>query len=513
MGIGVTLLVVIVGFVAFQMGKGNSGSSTATTQVAQNDTSATDSSASSSNETSATSSSSGETDTSSTGDETDTDNTSSSSSTPDNISLAQMNNETGSGVSTSENSTSTEITTTEGNTETGDQTTDIDATPSEPLKLTELIKLVEPSVIRIYNKGEYTSSHGSGFIVNKEGLAVTNYHVIEGAKTIEAELRDGTRVEVEGFYKADRSLDIAIIKLKKQDKPFRISRLVKSVPEKGESVAAFGAPYGLSYTASEGIVSGIRSSKDLPINKGEEDAKDGTWVQTTAPISPGNSGGPLVNMKGEVVAMNTMGFTVGQNLNLSISIKDIREMLDSRGETVAKITPKSVPSKNRYGIPYQEIVGTQKAKVLLSQMREVAVFMLPFHLDPSGKIILRCILHAERAIEDKAKLKKLRALDYSKISEGTPMMIITMHFRDSEKGTLFTSELYVQMAIMVRDVDKNGNETIYLVYEKKGSVGNVSLESLALGVVPRTTDKGIQDFFGDFSTTVRRAVRDVEKGL
>src|SRR5947209_8480877 len=95
--------------------------------------------------------------------------------------------------------------------------------------------------------------------------------------------------------------------------------LVRDGSARGQSladlVAAFGAPQGLSFSASEGIVSAVRSGKELksmlPAYQATGYSEAATWVQTTAAISPGNSGGPLVNMKGEVVGLNTWAYTAG----------------------------------------------------------------------------------------------------------------------------------------------------------------------------------------------------------
>ena len=102
--------------------------------------------------------------------------------------------------------------------------------------------------------------------------------------------------------------------------------LIEDPPLKGEGVVALGAPFGLDSTASEGIVSAIRSAEELEFKVGIH-GHAGTWIQTTTPISPGNSGSPLVNRRGQVVAVNTLTLKHGQNLNFGISAMDIRRAL------------------------------------------------------------------------------------------------------------------------------------------------------------------------------------------
>ena len=101
-------------------------------------------------------------------------------------------------------------------------------------------------------------------------------------------------------------------------------KLAGALPRKGETVTALGSPLGLSFTATNGIISAIRSGEELGREIGDTSMK-GTWVQVDAALSPGNSGGPLINRKGEVVAMSTRASQgVAQNLNFGISIVDIR---------------------------------------------------------------------------------------------------------------------------------------------------------------------------------------------
>src|SRR5262245_13513253 len=160
-----------------------------------------------------------------------------------------------------------------------------------PGDLPSLITRVELSVIRIDVQKADGKSIGSGFIVNREGIAVTNFHVIQGAQRVSAVLHDGTELNVAGVLAADDERDIAILQIDSQRK---LKELVLSaeLPLKGESVMAVGAPKGLSFSVTDGLVSAVRRGRDLGELGGPQ---VGTWIQTSTPISPGNSGGPLVN--------------------------------------------------------------------------------------------------------------------------------------------------------------------------------------------------------------------------
>ncbi len=155
------------------------------------------------------------------------------------------------------------------------------------------------------------------------GKIATNYHVIEGAREVAFEFADGETNRSNGFLAIDPSRDIAIIASPPLSRrPFT---LATQTPRKGERVVAIGAPNRLSFSSSDGIVAAIRSNREFEEILGIKGwHADMTWVQTTSPISHGNSGGPLINMAGDIVGMNTIGLTDGQNLNFAVSSLDIR---------------------------------------------------------------------------------------------------------------------------------------------------------------------------------------------
>lgn len=196
------------------------------------------------------------------------------------------------------------------------------------LDLVEVVKQVENAVVRV----DTDSGVGSGVIIDDAGLIATNYHVIEDARRATVTLRSGQVREVRGYLRVDPWHDLALLKVDTFAKGVAI-RFASEVPPVGAKVAAFGNPKGLSFTTSEGIVSAIRGGKELARILGEADyramgyAMDATWIQTTAPISSGNSGGPLVNMNGELVGLNTLSRRDGQNLNFAIGLPDVKRLL------------------------------------------------------------------------------------------------------------------------------------------------------------------------------------------
>jgi hypothetical protein len=177
-------------------------------------------------------------------------------------------------------------------------------------------------------------ARGTGFLVSEDGMIVTNYHVIETGNVAIVKFPDGTVLPVDGVLAADKSRDLAVIKI--HGKTFLTLAMGNSDRiQVGEDVVAIGNPLGLELTVSNGIISGVRSTKEL----------GGKFLQTTAPISPGSSGGPLFNMFGVVVGINSMYLEGGENLNFAIPVNDAKHLLTNQFATLHSL-PNEQPSEN-----------------------------------------------------------------------------------------------------------------------------------------------------------------------
>ena len=154
---------------------------------------------------------------------------------------------------------------------------------------------------------------GSGFIIDKEGHILTNYHVIADARQIEVTLHNRKKYAAT-IVGVDRAHDLAVVQIKAPE----LTPMVLGDSSKlqvGQKVYAIGNPFGLSGTLTRGIVSSIRQVQE-PDGMKIEDA-----IQTDASINPGNSGGPLLNMHGEVIGINTMiASNVGQSAGIGFAI-------------------------------------------------------------------------------------------------------------------------------------------------------------------------------------------------
>jgi serine protease Do len=172
----------------------------------------------------------------------------------------------------------------------------------------------EPSVRR---------SAGSGFFISGDGEIVTNYHVIEDADEIEIELVDGTRFDAEVVGR-DEATDLALIKVAKPDRDFAYLPLGDSESVRvGEWVMAVGNPLDMDHTVTVGVI----SAKGRVLGLSREGTSFENYIQTDAAINLGNSGGPLVNIRSEVVAINTAINARGQNLGFAVPVNILRQIL------------------------------------------------------------------------------------------------------------------------------------------------------------------------------------------
>jgi S1-C subfamily serine protease len=151
---------------------------------------------------------------------------------------------------------------------------------------------------------------GSGFIIDKEGHILTNYHVIANAREVEVTLHNKKKYKATVIGR-DRSHDLAVIQIKAPDLVAATLGDSKSLVV-GQKVFAIGNPFGLNGTMTRGIISSVR-----PIRT-PEGAEIDEAIQTDAAINPGNSGGPLLNSRGEVIGINSMIATGGSNQSAGI---------------------------------------------------------------------------------------------------------------------------------------------------------------------------------------------------
>lgn len=184
-------------------------------------------------------------------------------------------------------------------------------------------------------------SMGSGFVVEEDGIILTNNHVIEGADEIYVRFNDRRELKAE-LIGADKRSDLAVLKVDADDLP--AVKLGKSKDLKvGEWVFAIGSPFGFDYTVTSGIVSA--KGRSLP------NENYVPFIQTDVAINPGNSGGPLFNMDGEVVGINSQIYTrSGGFMGVSFAIP-----MDVAMEVVDQLKGKGYVARGWLGVLIQEV--------------------------------------------------------------------------------------------------------------------------------------------------------------
>lgn len=210
-----------------------------------------------------------------------------------------------------------------------------------------VVEQVRNGVVRVSAvdaKGQETS-FGSGFVIDATGLVATNRHVIENAHKAFVKFRDGTRINVLGVRALDHDGDLAILELEGAPGNMQVLKLAgDEPPAEADAVIAIGHPKGIEFTTSTGIVSAVRSTSDLPreFRENMTAPESNVWIQTTAAISGGNSGGPLLNEAGEVVGINTWKAS-GENLSFAAHVRHLRALRDKLQATATPLAELSTP--------------------------------------------------------------------------------------------------------------------------------------------------------------------------
>ncbi|MCA9153298.1 MAG: tetratricopeptide repeat protein [Planctomycetales bacterium] len=189
----------------------------------------------------------------------------------------------------------------------------------QALTVQQLAERVRESLVTIQSSGRESGEQGlgTGFIISEDGLIATNLHVIGEGRGFTVQTHDKRTLAVEAVYASDRDLDLAILRVKTDD-PLKPLELGDSEEARdGAPIVAMGNPLGLRYSVVSGVVSGRR------------DIEGRDMVQLAMPIEPGNSGGPVVDMRGRVIGVVTMKSLVAKNLGFAVAVNMLKPLLES----------------------------------------------------------------------------------------------------------------------------------------------------------------------------------------
>jgi serine protease Do len=315
-------------------------------------------------------------------------------------------------------------------------------------------------------------SLGSGFVVRSDGFIVTNFHVIQDAETIQVTFDNGTK-HMAVLYAKDEMTDIALLKIEAKNLP--TLKLADSEKVRvGDWVIAIGNPYGLGGTVSAGIV----SAKSRDINLGNYS----DYIQTDTSINRGNSGGPLINTKGEVVGVNTAIFStnggsmgIGFSLTANITAKVVSQLITNK-----KVT------RSWLGVQIQAI-DTSMAEALSLENTDGALVASVVDTSPaseaglkSGDIIIA--INGNR-IKNSRLLPKI-------ISDIMPNTKVTL--------TIISNEQKKDVVVELKALPEANSQDPKLAGDKDGSVGNEKIKETTyedVGIKVAEINKAIRKYF------------------
>ena len=269
----------------------------------------------------------------------------------------------------------------------------------------------DPMADYIETESNLRQALGSGFIIDEQGYIITNYHVIENASAINVVLFDNTEVEAE-IVGGDEKTDLALIKI---EPPFELKKVVFGNSDDlriGDWVLSIGNPFGLGGSVSAGIV----SAKSRDIAAGPYD----NFIQTDASINQGSSGGPMFNMNGEVIGINTALFsTTGASMGVGFAIP-----INTAGWIASQLEQNGKVKRGWIGVRIQPVTKDIAKAINLNDVHGVVISEVSEN-SPAAKVGLTVgdvILNIEKSEINNPK-DFSRMIAESKIGKETTLLV------------------------------------------------------------------------------------------
>jgi S1-C subfamily serine protease len=328
------------------------------------------------------------------------------------------------------------------------------------IKEVHVFKKAAPSVVKVFTE----TGSGSGSLISKEGLILTNWHVVKDAKKVGIVFmpEKGKKVTEDDFLKGEvikinGEADLALVKIDKvpvNAKPLHITR---EDPEIGQDVHAIGHPKGGSdWTYTKGYISQLNYDDNWSYKTTLHKVK--LMIQSQTPINPGNSGGPLLGNKGEIVGVNSSSSLDYESANYAISAEDVRAFIAQMGDIKTKAKKKKNTSKKAESlkkISKDLGVNVISVKIVDFTKEDSKDYKISIDDDKNGKVEMMVII-----LEDKSKG---RIIIYDDNEDGIPD----------------------EMSL---DEDNNGKVDLHLYFDKKGKINVVGYDDDEDGKVDRYED-------------------------
>jgi len=201
-------------------------------------------------------------------------------------------------------------------------------------------------VVTVFIKVHGGEGSGTGFLISPDGTIATNHHVVDGATAVQIKFMSGAKFESVELLVDSAAVDLALVRVDLKSPvdggtPVDVPALTLGDSDAvvvGERAISIGNPLGLEHTLTDGLISSRRIYEGRP------------WIQMSVPVSPGNSGGPLFNMRGEVVGITTQQVLGGgggraQNLNLAVPVNELKKLIQPTYPQRRKFGDGSGPSQ------------------------------------------------------------------------------------------------------------------------------------------------------------------------
>lgn len=213
-------------------------------------------------------------------------------------------------------------------------------------------------LISTFNSEDQKVGVGSGFLVHASGLVATNFHVLRGSSRAEVEFRSGESIPVRGIRAYDEYADLAVLEIESTPEESSVLQLADHAERPNASaVISVGHPEQFKFTTTTGILSAVHSTAELPLPLRQRISAppDNLWLQTTAVIAGGSSGGPLFNDRGEVIGINTWH---SPSFSFASDVRHLQEVLEKVSEKIEPIDEVTGPDQE-----FQQIVADYQNKL------------------------------------------------------------------------------------------------------------------------------------------------------